>query len=350
MTDDGHGEETLDFKTRRIAAAIHKGDRETVAAIAGESEAANIDWMVMTADAVGKLARSLQNQRVRAQLDEAWSRPAAIMRPPEENATTARTLIDTIADFIMSGQLDRIRKLAVHVARTPSLDRRAREVLACRIERVHALALAHRLYKECRPAQPIVKLRALTASELAESDEAPAQMNRPKCGPTKEAVKAAIDVMALARDEIAEHGRDYRVSVVEETPFGFVVAAEGFGARRVIARMGGDEDQRAREAIVRGMDIGLCALYEGARLRPVETRPVAAIPLEDATRVTKKTVAVALTNRLLQSFVEHTAPAAECTRADIVAIATEWGLQQLATRERQRAAETADEARAAEQS
>ena len=71
MTDHGHGDEKLDFKTRRIAAAIHKGDRETVAAIAGESEAANIDWMVMTADAVEKLARSVQNNRVRVQLDDA---------------------------------------------------------------------------------------------------------------------------------------------------------------------------------------------------------------------------------------------------------------------------------------
>ena len=97
------------------------------------------------------------------------------------------------------------------------------------------------------------------------------------------------------------------------------------------------------------MDLGLCALYEGARLRPAETRPVAAIPLEDAAGATKKTVAVALTNRLLQSFVEHTAPAAKRTRADIVAIATEWGLQQLATRVMQQA-ETAKEVRTADQS
>ena len=331
MTDDGYGEETLDFKTRRIAAAIHKGDRETVAAIAGETEAANIDWMVMTAKAVGRLARSLQNERVRAELDEAWSRPAAIMFPAKDNATTAQTLIDTIADFIMSGQLNRIRKLAVHVARRPSIDHRAREVLACRIERVHAMALAHRLYKEWRPAEPTVKLRALAASELAESDDAAAQMNRPKYDPDKEAVDAAVQVMAMARNEIAEHGRDYRVSVVERTPFGFVISAEGFGARRLIARMDGEQDQGAREAIVRGMDLGLCALYEGARLRPVETRPVAAIPFEDAAGLTKKTVAVALKNPLLQSFVEHTAPAAECSRADIVAIATEWGMQHLAT-------------------
>lgn len=145
MTEDANAERRLEFKTRRIAAAALKGDRETVAAIAGEEEASNIDWMMVTAHAVGKLARSLENSRVRGELDEAYSRPSAIIHPPGENATTAQTLLDTIADFIMSGQLDRIRRLAVRVARTPSLDHRAREVLAGRIDRVHTLALVHRL-------------------------------------------------------------------------------------------------------------------------------------------------------------------------------------------------------------
>lgn len=79
------------------------------------------------------------------------------------------------------------------------------------------------------------------------------------------------------------------------------------------------------------MNLGLCSLYEEARLRPVETRPIVAIALKDATTVTKNTVAVALTNDLLASFVEHTSRTAECTRAAIVAIATEWGLEQIGT-------------------
>ena len=332
MTEDANAERRLEFKTRRIAAAALKGDRETVAAIAGEEEASNIDWMMVTAHAVGKLARSLENSRVRGELDEAYSRPSAIIHPPAENATTAQTLLDTIADFIMSGQLDRIRRLAVRVARTPSLDHRAREVLAGRIDRVHTLALVHRLQKEYRPAQPKVTIRPLAAWELARRDEPAARINGLPYGPSEAADEAAVHVVAEATREIAENRRDYRVSVVEDTPFGFVVTAEGFGARRTIAAIGGDEDQRARKAIARAMNLGLCSLYEGARLRPVETRPVTPIPLEDAVGVTKKTVAVALTNDLLQSFVEHTARAAECTRADIVSIATEWGLQQLATR------------------
>ena len=330
--NETEAEQSLDFTSRRLAAAMRRGDRETVASMAGEDAATNIDWMMLTAYAVGKLARSLGNDRVRGELDEAYERPAAIMRPAKTNATTSETLIDTIADFIMSGQLDRIRHLAVRVARTPSLDHRAREVLAGRIERVHTLALAHRLQKEYRPAQPTVTLKGLSAWELGESEDPPARTNGLPYGPNQAANDAAVHVIAEATREITDKGRDYRVNVVEDTPFGFIVTAEGFGAHRTIAGIGGDENERARKAIVSAMNLGLCSLYEGARLRPVETRPVAAIEIEDAVSATKKTVAVALRNHLLESFVEHTARAAECTQADIVAIATEWGLQQIGTR------------------
>ena len=331
MSDNAQTEEKLEFKTRRLVAAVRRGDRKTVAALAGQDEAANIDWMMIKAQSVAKLARSLLNDRVHAELNKAYSRPSAIMRPAAKNASTSETLIDTIADFMMSGQLDRIRHLAVHVARTTSLDHRAREVLAGRIEHVHTLALAHRLQKEYRPAHPKVTIQGLPAWELAENHEAPARMNDLQYEPNKETNEAAVHVIALATRENAANGRDYRVSVRENTPFEFMVTAEGFGAHRAIAGIGGDEDQRAPKAITRAMNLGLCSLYEEARLRPVKTGPIVAIALKDATTVTKNTVAVELTNDLLASFVEHTSRTAECTRADIVAIATEWGLEQIGT-------------------
>ena len=224
MSDNAQTEQRLEFKTRRLVAAVRRGDRKTVAAIAGQDEATNIDWMMITAHSVGKLARSLLNDRVHGELNKAYSRPSAIMRPAEKNATTSETLIDTIADFMMSGQLDRIRHLAVRVARTASLDHRAREVLAGR-KHVHTLALAHRLQKEYRPAHPTVTIQGLPTWELAENDEPPARVNDLQYEPNKETNEAAVHVIAQATRENADNGRDYRVSVRENTPFGFMVTA-----------------------------------------------------------------------------------------------------------------------------
>ena len=309
-----------EFERRRIGNAILRGDLETALTLAGEGGADGVNWAFLLVGVVGTLDRSLRLARVARVAVEAYGDPPYVLEPAAEPGSHRTVIGITVQTFMISGQINRIRRMAERIATTRTDDTLARGLLACRLDDVHAMTAAHRLRKEHQSEPRPIRTVALQSHELAESSQNEEQ--RHELSENNRKIRDWYAEVAL--HELAWYaasgGTTHQVHVRPDGRFEYCIEAVGLNARHAA----NEARPTDRHPIAHAAEAGLTALFEAARLRPFDTRGVPGTREETADR--ERTVRILVAHPALQAFLEATARSASTSPAEILRTATEAGL------------------------
>ena len=130
-----------EFRLRRMVKAAWAGDIKTAAELAEKpSELQMVVLGLLMQNELGRIAkRLLKSRRTRELVSNVYEQtldPTGLDNGPTES------VIETLTEHLLSGEVSRIGRMAERVAATGTSDCRAARVLAGRLERIHGIVRA----------------------------------------------------------------------------------------------------------------------------------------------------------------------------------------------------------------
>ena len=317
----GDGTVTNEFQLRRAVSALRRGDMETATAMGGTKAVDQARWAATFLFTMVKFERTLQRKRVRQVADEAYGKRV------EPGETSAQWLTKTIARFLETGEMGRIRRIAEDAARTRSQDRLAKAVLAGRIDDIHTTGLLNLLWTKYQPegqtkGTPVqVEAQHLTLEELADEEAAEAVHD-------PEADRRAIELARAGSEACADQTEAYGITVRRQRGLQYRVRVEGLTGRRAAEEYELATRNREGTGILAAVAIGLDMMYQDARQRPRGENDLGVERIEHSDGARHR-IELRITSRLLESYLRRTTRGNLRLDEDIIRTAATRGLEAL---------------------
>ena len=130
-----------EFRLRRMVKAAWAGDIKTAAELAEKpTELQMVVLGLLMQNELGRIAkRLLKSQRTRALVSNVYEQT---LDPTGLDSGPTESVIETLTEHLLSGEVSRIGRMAERVAATGTSDCRAARLLAGRLERIHGIVRA----------------------------------------------------------------------------------------------------------------------------------------------------------------------------------------------------------------